>query len=68
MLVYPWLLFVSVGQGVKDVPLRLTASQSPSTFPLAKSTQQEVWNQALVDLDAAASIFADSADRKRKTE
>lgn len=41
----------------KDVPLRLTASQSPSTFPLAKSTQQEVWNQALVDLDAAASFL-----------
>ena len=41
----------------KDVPLRLTASQSPSTFPLAKSTQQEVWNQALTDLTTAASLL-----------
>lgn len=48
----------------KDVPLRLTASQSPSTFPLAKSTQQEVWNQALVDLDAAASFFRFSRQEK----
>lgn len=48
----------------KDVPLRLTASQSPSTFPLAKSTQQEVWNQALVDLDAAASFCRFSRQEK----
>lgn len=41
----------------KDVPLRLTASQAPSTFPLAKSTQQEVWNQALEDLNTAASLL-----------
>lgn len=41
----------------KDVPLRLVASQSSSTFPLAKSTQQEVWNQALTDLNVAVSLL-----------
>lgn len=41
----------------KDVPLRLTASQSPSTFPLAKSTQAEVWKQALIDLTEAVSLL-----------
>lgn len=41
----------------KDVPLRLTASQSPSTFPLKNSTQQEVWAQAIEDLTEAANIL-----------
>lgn len=41
----------------KDVPLRLTASQSPSTFPLAKSSQSEVWQQAILDLQQAASLL-----------
>lgn len=41
----------------KDVPLRLTASQSPSTFPLAKSTQAEVWAQAEKDLIKAAELL-----------
>ena len=36
-----------------DVPLRLIASQSPSTFPLAKSSQVEVWAQAEKDLLSA---------------
>ena len=29
----------------KDAPLRLTASQSPSTFPLAKSSQADIWHK-----------------------
>lgn len=41
----------------KDVPLRLTASQSPSTFPLAKSPQTEVWAQAKQDLGTAAALL-----------
>lgn len=41
----------------KDVPLRLTASQSPATFPLAKSTQREVWDQAEKDLLKAAELL-----------
>lgn len=40
-----------------DVPLRLVASQSAETFPLKKSTQAEVWGQALIDLDQAAAIL-----------
>ena len=40
-----------------DVPLRLTASQSPSTFPLAKSSQVEVWQQAEKDLLRAAELL-----------
>ena len=41
----------------KDAPLRLTASQSPSTFPLAKSTQAEIWAQAIDDLQKAANLL-----------
>lgn len=41
----------------KDSPLRLTASQSPSTFQLAKSPQSEIWNQAKEDLKTAASLL-----------
>lgn len=35
----------------------LTASQSPSTFPLAKSSQAEIWAQAEQDLITAASLL-----------
>ena len=41
----------------QNVPLRLTASQSPSTFPLAKSSQAEVWAQAETDLKKAAELL-----------
>lgn len=46
-----------LGKEFKDAPLRLTASQSPSTFPLAKSSQAEIWGQAIKDLEKAASIL-----------
>lgn len=46
-----------LGKEFKDAPLRLTASQSPSTFPLAKSTQAEIWAQAEQDLTTAASLL-----------
>lgn len=46
-----------LGKEFKDSPLRLTASQSPSTFPLAKSTQAEIWKQAKEDLVTAASLL-----------
>ncbi len=42
----------------KDAPLRLTASQSPSTFPLAKSSQADIWAQAKEDLKTAAFPIA----------
>ena len=37
--------------------MRLTASQSPSTFPLEKSSQAEIWSQAEQDLLTAASLL-----------
>lgn len=46
-----------MGKEFKDAPLRITASQSPSTFPLAKSSQAEIWNQALEDLKIASSLL-----------
>lgn len=46
-----------LGKEFKDAPLRMTASQSPSTFPLAKSTQAEIWAQAEKDLITAASLL-----------
>lgn len=51
-----YYLFV-LGKEFKDVPLRLTASQDPSTFPLAKSTQREVYEQAIKDLTEAADLL-----------
>lgn len=46
-----------LGKEFKDSPLRLTASQSPSTFPLEKSSQSEIWKQAKEDLATAASLL-----------
>lgn len=46
-----------LGKEFKDAPLRLTASQSPSTFPLAKSTQADIWKQAEEDLKTAATLL-----------
>lgn len=41
----------------QNVPLRLTASQSPATFPLEKSSQVDVWVQAEKDLIKAAELL-----------
>ena len=46
-----------LGKEFKDAPLRLTASQSPETFPLEKSSQAEIWNQAIEDLQTAADLL-----------
>ena len=46
-----------LGKEFKDAPLRLTASQSPSTFPLAKSSQADIWKQAIEDLTTAATLL-----------
>ena len=42
-----------LGKEFKDAPLRMTASQEPSTFPLAKSSQADIWAQAITDLTEA---------------
>lgn len=46
-----------LGKEFKNAPLRMTASQSPSTFPLEKATQTEIWAQAEQDLMTAASLL-----------
>lgn len=51
-----YYLFV-LGKEFKDVPLRLTASQDPTTFPLAKSPQKDVYDQAIRDLKEAATLL-----------
>lgn len=40
-----------------DVPLRLTASQDPSTFQLAKSSQAEIYAQAESDFKESAALL-----------
>ena len=45
-----------LGKEFKKAPLRLTASQSPSTFPMEKSSQAEIWSPAEQDLLTAASL------------
>lgn len=46
-----------LGKEFKDAPLRMTATQDPATFPLAKSTQSDIWDQAKKDLSAAAELL-----------
>lgn len=41
------LYLFQLGKEFKDAPLRLTASQSVADFPLKKSTQKEIWDQAI---------------------
>lgn len=40
-----------------DVPLRLESSQDPATFPLAKSTQAEIYAQAAKDFIESAQLL-----------
>lgn len=56
-----------LGKEFKDAPLRLTASQSPSTFPLEKSSQSEIWAQAIDDLTIAASLLPLKNDKGKPT-
>lgn len=46
-----------LGKEFKNAPMRLTASQATETFPLAKSSQAEIWAQAEEDLLTAASLL-----------
>lgn len=46
-----------LGKEFENSPLRLEASQSPATFPLAKSSQLEIWEQAEQDLETAATLL-----------
>lgn len=51
------LSFFQLAKEFGDVPLRLTASQDPATFPLAKSTQEEVYNQSIKDFTESATLL-----------
>lgn len=55
-----------LGKEFKDAPLRLTASESSADFPLAKSSQREIWDQAISDLETAASCLPVEAVAKGK--
>lgn len=57
MSLYPWILPFQLGKEFKDAPLRMTASQDPSTFPLAKSSQSDIWAQAITDLTEAGRLL-----------
>lgn len=46
-----------LGKEFQNAPLRLTASQSPVTFPLEKSSQAEIWAQAEKDLLSASELL-----------
>ncbi len=56
MFIRGFYLF-QLGKEFKNAPLRLTASQSPSTFPLEKSSQAEIWDQAVADLLVAEPLL-----------
>lgn len=56
-----------LGKEFKNAPLRMTASQSPSTFPLEKATQAEIWAQARTGFDDGCFFVAGSKRCDRKT-
>lgn len=41
----------------KDVPLRLVATQTPEEFPIAKSSQNDIYKQVEADLQQAVEIL-----------
>lgn len=51
------MYFFQLAKEFGDVPLRLTASQNPATFPMAKSTQAEVYAQAEKDFLESADLL-----------
>lgn len=57
-----------LGKEFKDAPLRMTASQDPATFPLAKSSQADIWAQAKSDLSKASDILPLTNDIGKPTK
>lgn len=55
-----------LGKEFKDAPLRLEASQNTETFPLAKSSQREIWQQAISDLSISAELLPIQSEIKGK--
>ena len=62
-----YYLFV-LGKEFKDVPLRLTASQDPATFSLAKSSQEDVYKQAIKDLTEASTLLPQTSTPGKPTK
>ena len=60
------LYLFNLGKEFKDAPLRLTASESSASFPLAKSSQKDIWDQAISDLNTAAGLLPVQAVAKGK--
>lgn len=60
------LYLFNLGKEFQDAPLRLTASEKFADFPLAKSSQKEIWDQAVKDLETAASCLPVEAVAKGK--
>ena len=52
------LYLFNLGKEFKDAPLRLKASEKSADFPLAKSSQKEIWDQAISDLETAVSCLS----------
>ncbi|MCC8132337.1 MAG: RagB/SusD family nutrient uptake outer membrane protein [Tannerellaceae bacterium] len=57
-----------LGKEFKNAPLKLTASQVPSTFPIEKSSQAEIWAQAKEDLKIAANLLPVENDLGKPTK
>lgn len=49
--------YFNLARHFQDVPLRLTASQDPNSFPLAASPQTDVYKQAIADFTTAANYL-----------
>ncbi|WP_270087814.1 RagB/SusD family nutrient uptake outer membrane protein [Sphingobacterium sp. SYP-B4668] len=62
------MYFFQLAKEFGDVPLRLSPSQDPTTFPLAKSSQADVYAQAAKDFIAAADILPLTNDKGKPTK
>jgi hypothetical protein len=60
------LYYFNLAKEFKNVPLRLKASESSADFPLASSSQKDVWDQAIKDCATAAENLPVEAVAKGK--
>ncbi len=61
--------YIALATEFKDIPLRLIASQKPENYNLAKSSQQDVYNQIESDLKRAAELLpVEAVDNGRTTK
>lgn len=62
------MYYFQLAKEFKDVPLRLKASQDPATFPIEKSEQALVYEQAVKDFLAAADLLQLTNDKGKPTK